>query len=106
MDKWVELEVRLGPAEPGMYDLEFVLRLPDSASDSRPLGAAGADRGVEDNVRLPVDAETGVVEDLVDVHRALQAVRTSDSAFLSPTFSFTSLYRSLEMLGLGEPSIR
>src|SRR5450631_1051040 len=68
--------------------------------------AAGADRGIKNDMRFPVDGEAGVVEDLVYVHNALQAVSASEMAFFRPTFSLTSRRMSLGMLILGVPSIR
>ncbi len=42
MDDCVDLEIRINPAETGSYGMEFVLRLPGSAAEARPLGPQGA----------------------------------------------------------------
>ena len=68
--------------------------------------AAGADRGIKNDVRVPVDGEAGIVENFVDVHSDLQAVKASERAFFKPTFFFTSRRTSLGMLVLGVPSMR
>lgn len=46
MDQWVELEIRVNPAQTGSYGLEFLLRMPDSA-EARPLGPQGGQAALD-----------------------------------------------------------
>lgn len=74
--------------------------------DAAAIVAAAADRGIENDMGLPIDGEAGVVENFIYVHNALQAVKASEMAFFRPTFFFTSRRMSLGMFIFGVPSMR
>lgn len=70
-----------------------------------PIGAPGAYLLVEEDVRFSIDGKTGVIEEFVKIHKALQALTASATIFFRPTVSLMLCRASFAMSLLGEPSM-
>jgi hypothetical protein len=77
-----------------------------TGSSTGAFAAARADFLIDNNMGLTINGETGKIEDLIDVHKALQVVMTSCARFFSPVVSRMVFRASRVNPSLGAPSIR